>query len=892
MANKIVIAELDIDVNSMLKATADLKKNIQDLKDAQKVLTITGKQNSEEFVQNASDLKVLTSAYNQNIKAIGEQTQASKTEAQQAEILNAVLNQEVTTIKEARDQNKLLNKLRNETNVTTEEGKKQLTDLNAKLDSNNAFVKENADQYLQQKLNIGNYSSALSGLSPQLDALVTQGQAIYSGLVMQKEALIATSTTMGGVSKASNVLKIALISTGIGAIAVALGALVTYLTSTQAGMDKVTAVTRPLQAIFQSLLGVVQNVGKYLFEAFSNPKQLLTDLADFVKTNLINRFKAFGVILEGLMNLDFKQVTNGVLQAGTGVENLTDKISDASKATKEFLDEAVKRGQQIDAITKGIEKSEINLNKERAISEGKIKELQLISKNTALNTTDRVKAQQEIVKLAQEEATKEGNILKLKIERLTIEQELNDTNREGNKELADLEAQLQQTKNKAKDAELEGIRVIATAMKEARAKETERANKRTEQELNASKQRIDLFIAEQGFRKKSTEEEYLFNKEIQERELKDLDLRYKKGKVSKLEYETEKLNITNDFLKSNADLLLAEGQRELDIIKANANLGLDAKLEAERTYQDIRLEQGEINEREYQDAIDAINTEYDQKRKDKKLEDEALERDRKAINLENEREANQLTFEQDVEIEREQNEIKLQEELLEAEKSGADMQLIKDKYAKYDSDLTQKVNDYKLESTADTFGKLSNLFGTQSKLGKAFALYQAGIDGYQAVMKAFNSQFIPGDPTSLPRAIGAGALAGAFSAKQIAGIAGAKFEKGGIQEVGGNRHSQGGTVFRGSDGTVFEAEKGEGIGILNRSAYSSFMDFNNRFGNGSSSNGFFQGGGIITQGVKQPSIDLNSVVDAIASMPAPQVAVSEIASVGNQYKNVVVNADL
>ena len=159
-------------------------------------------------------------------------------------------------------------------------------------------------------------------------------------------------------------------------------------------------------------------------------------------------------------------------------------------------------------------------------------------------------------------------------------------------------------------------------------------------------------------------------------------------------------------------------------------------------------------------------------------------------------------------------------------------------------------------------------------------------------MKAFNSQFIPGDPSSLPRAIGAGAFAGAFAVKQIAGIAGAKFEKGGIQEIGGKRHSAGGTKFYGEDGTVFEAEAGEGIGILNRSAFSTFMDFNNRFGRGSSSGGFFQGGGLITQGVRAETQNLDLIVDAIQSIPPPVVAVEEIQTVGNRFVQVQNNANL
>jgi hypothetical protein len=90
---------------------------------------------------------------------------------------------------------------------------------------------------------------------------------------------------------------------------------------------------------------------------------------------------------------------------------------------------------------------------------------------------------------------------------------------------------------------------------------------------------------------------------------------------------------------------------------------------------------------------------------------------------------------------------------------------------------------------------------------------------------------------------------------------------------------------------MFEAERGEGIGILNRGAYSAFMNFNNQFGSGKSGNGMFAGGGIITQGVKPETMDLNMIVGAIQQIPAPVVAVEEIQTVGNRYVSVKANAD-
>jgi hypothetical protein len=69
------------------------------------------------------------------------------------------------------------------------------------------------------------------------------------------------------------------------------------------------------------------------------------------------------------------------------------------------------------------------------------------------------------------------------------------------------------------------------------------------------------------------------------------------------------------------------------------------------------------------------------------------------------------------------------------------------------------------------------------------------------------------------------------------------------------------------------------------------MDFNNTFSNGKSGGGVFQGGGIITQGVRPQTLELTSLVDAVANMPAPIVTVEEIQTVGNRYIKVKQSAD-
>jgi len=920
MAEKIIIASLDLDVKGVIASTQQLKQQLEQLKREQIALKNAGQESSQAFIENDVNIKLLSKAYNDNMKSLVANKTAMEDSANASEMLAIALEGEVRTIAEAREQNKLLNKLRNETNATTAEGQAQITQLNAKLDENNAFIKDNADQYLQQKINIGNYSEsikeALSNLNPLNGGLAgfTQRSQEAGGTGnLLKESLSSVTQGVIGVTRAS----LAFIATPIGAVIAAIGLvvglLVNYLKSSQQGIDAVTSVTRPLQAIMTSLMGVLQGVGKMLFEAFSNPKKTLTELYEFVKQNLINRFTAFGKILEGIIELDFKKVTDGVLQAGTGVENLTDKIQNGAKATGKFLDDAIKKGQEIDKLKKEIERSELSYQKAQIKTNDLIDEQLLISKDTSKSFSERAVASNEIIRLTAELSKKEEEIIQKKIKALQLEYSMKDAKSltiDEQQKMIDLEKQLDEAQDRGLNAQLEQTKVLSglkkeqeAQQKEAQQKAIEAENKRIDNLINKSRQEIDLFVAQQGFKKKSTEEEYKFNKDVFDKELKDLELRYSKGKVSKLEYETEKLNLSNNFAKANADLLIANAELEIQAsleknnkilendnflneqLFENKKTALNNILEAEKQYQATRLENGVINEQEYNNAINLINDENKLKLDELEAEKEIANEEKRILDLELKRAQDQLTFEEQLAIDLERNEIAKQQELANAEKTGADKSLIDAKYAGIEKKLRQDVEMSKLSLIQQGLSGAQGFFKENTLAYKALAIAEATINTYKAASLALSTYAYPVGGIFAGLAIGQGLL-------QVGKIAGVKFEKGGIQEIGGKRHSAGGTKFVGSDGTTFEAEAGEGIGILNRSAFSTFMDFNNRFGSGTSSSGFFQGGGIITQGVKNETINLDSIVNAIAEIPAPIVAVEEIQSVGNRYVNVQQTANL
>lgn len=197
-------------------------------------------------------------------------------------------------------------------------------------------------------------------------------------------------------------LRAAIISTGIGALVVVLGTLINYLLSTQAGMDKVTAVTRPLMAIFEKMQGVVQELGGSVF-------------------------KGLAMILNG----DIKE----------GLKTLGNGFKDAVGNTKEAIEEGWEAGKQLDKLQKLIEETENDLIVRRAELNAQYQKTKEIAQDTSKTDEERAKAARAAMNAQNELLKLEQDFLDLKIEKMKLEHTLNDTSRADKKELAQLEAE-------------------------------------------------------------------------------------------------------------------------------------------------------------------------------------------------------------------------------------------------------------------------------------------------------------------------------------------------------------------------------------------------------------------------------------------------------------------
>ena len=932
---KITIAELDIDVNALIKSTAEVKATIDSLKKAQKELEKQGDTNSEQWVQNAADLKTLNSAYASNLKAIADSTNAQAEAANRTQLIALALQSEVTSIREAREQNSLLNKLRNDTNVTTAEGKAELDALNKKLDENNAFIKENADAYLQQKINIGNYSESIKEALGELN-LFNGG---FSGFIERSQEAggvgnLVTNSLKGitqgiiGMTRAALAFLATPIGAVIGAIGLALGLLVNYLKSTQGGIDAVNSVLRPLQAVLTAVGSVVAKVGEALFNAFTSPKKAITDLFNFVSKNIMPVFKGFSNILIGIATLDFSKIKEGAKQTADGVSNIADNVKKSAQDTAKFFDEAIKKGQEIDRLKKQIERSELDYQRAQIKTNDQLDELELIVKNTSLSFKERAKAAEEQIRLTEELSQKEQAIVEAKIKALKLEQSLKDAKQltiEEQQKLVDLEKELDEAQDRGLNARIEKSRVLAGLAKEQReeaekaAKEAEAARQKAlDDALAKTKAELDLFLSSQGVKVKSIEDQLKIAERVYQQELKIAQQTFdasEKTEADKLALQTEQNEARNKLLQSQTDIVIANAERELEIFKQNNQSKLDAqkflndesvKLEQDRLnaiaqeqrdFAQLQLEQGVIDQTAYNLAINQVNSENQAALDALAEQKKQADKEKAAIDLENERAARaqesiNIFAERQAELD-----AGLKQELEAAEKSGADKQKIREKYKNLQKKLDNDLVDFEKQQIREIADLTMGIFKENTVAYKAAATAKVLLDTIEKFNVAKNTGFAlaanPLTASLAPNAFLQAGLIAAGGAVQIGKIAGVKFEKGGTQLVGGNRHAQGGTKFIGSDGTAFEAEKGELIGVLNRNASAQFMAFNNAFGKrGEVGTSYLANGGIVARGMDSGVNDLEQLAvltaNAITQMPAPIVTVEDINSVASRV-NVIEN---
>lgn len=363
--------------------------------------------------------------------------------------------------------------------------------------------------------------------------------------------------------------------------------------------------------------------------------------------------------------------------------------------------------------------------------------------------------------------------------------------------------------------------------------------------------------------------------------------------------------------------LQAETIKQMETALTALNLSMQAKelendtigmkIENERAYveeslklEKYRLAQGLISKQEYANKEAEFNLGIQQLEMQRKEEQDALMREREATDAANLHELKMMEVTNEFDMRQMQLDAQYAQEIEAAEKIGADTALIQAKYEKAKEANTRARVNAELTMTAGLAGQMSTLLGEQSAIGKAFGVVQATINTYLGATKALATGGILG--------IAQAAVVIAFGMKQVSTIAKQKdpdtkintsvkkYAKGGM--IYGRSHAQGGVTFRGDNGQVFEAEGGENVYIMKKTASAEINALSalneahggNSFGtsglykfaDGGRVSGLYEANRVVKQAesMKLSSESINQlagvVIDAVMSMPNPVVSVQDI----------------
>jgi hypothetical protein len=985
---RIVLAELDLDVQKLLQASMESKTAIMALKAEQSELKKSGEEGSAQFIRNEVELRRLSAAYRLQTTAVQAQvSEGGKLVNQQAALAETVdrLNQ---TENEYRKNNADLLKLRKDLNVTSATYQKDLDAINAKINENNNWIKGNVSEYEKQKIAVGGYSEgikeAIKDTGIFSGALGAVG-ADSSGVVDVMKSFTPILTDIGDKLKEA-VTDLGLLKTTQTAAAVETEVLATSTTVLAAAEDVAAASATTLAAgseavtVAQEVQATTAAVATAGAEAVSTAQvaqnatargaatgtnilsgaltilQLVLDalgigLIIAAVVLLIAAFKSFTPLIDKIeqgfaaVTAVFQVLINAVIAFVSGAKSLTDAFSGLGSSMSQAADDAIKlkKAQQdledamaLQEIQSARNRAEINRLNVQAKDRTKTEEerLAMLQKASDLEDQDfqqRKKNADEALRIAQEQIRQDAELTEEEFKQLKkqglnykeyIEEKTNgvdelfealskaqlDQIALENEFYTNMEKNINKRNKLIEDAEKAAAKVLEDRKKaeEAATKARLENEKKLQDALTAYAQKLklelDIFLQVQDQKAKSVEEEIRLAEAVR---VKKIDIAKADFNASKktandelaLRKATNQANL--DFMKSQQEAVITNAENEFKAIqranqsKLDSNKFLNEEIlnnelerintlaQAERDLLKVKLGETEA----YQIEEQRINDEAQKKKDELKQQRDEEERSRKIADLENQKVINEENFILQMETERERLQLQRDQEIAEASKTGADLTLIRAKYAQLDKDIDKSVKDFKLQQRADLISGLKGLFGQESNLGKAVSIAEIVNSTVTNAAKAFQQASVfASNPLTAALAVNSAIQGGiiiATGATQVAKTVGAKFEKGGLQEVGGNRHSSGGTIFTGADGTQFEAERGELIGVMNRNAARHFMAFNNSFpAGGSSSSNYFENGGIVSREIAPPLINAEELAsrisEAVSNIPPPVVGVYDI----------------
>lgn len=737
---------------------------------------------------------------------------------------------------------------------------KQLTDTNKSIADNNSAIKVNTTLLKSQEDSVDALRAQLAKNTKELNAmsaatrnntdegkaLVTETKEISDKLKEMEKAVGDNRRNVGNYAES---IQEAMSSTqGLS------GATAAMATSLSGGVNilkvfNATLKANPILAIVSVILVLISTVEKLMKR---NSEMAANLKAAFAPFEVI-----FSRILDGVTELlggvakAFEWITEKVVSLLSSIGLITEETTKAANAAKALSQQelAIYEAETNNLVTLSAMRRE--LEAQRTIVGDQLK-----------TAEERNAAAQKAIAISKQMEKAEIGVLQQKYNQIKAQNELSYTSKEDRRAemqaLADLQARQADYISQRKELENQASGIVKAQIAANAAAFKANEEKKAAAAIKAAQ-----------------------DAETAKRELQEQTIRQFEEARTKLELSLQEKEIGNDSIKLKLE---------------NEKAYVEESLKLER----YRLEQGLISQQEFANREQAFQLGVLQLEQQMREEQDRTEKERKALDEANLRELQMANITNEYELRQATLDAQYQQEIAAAEKIGADTALIQSKYEKAKEDNTRARVNAELTMTAGLAGQMSTLLGEESAIGKAFGVVQATINTYIGATKALAQGGILG--------IAQAAIVIAFGMKQVATIAKQKdpdtkistsvkkYAKGG--QIFGKSHAQGGVTFRGDNGQVFEAEGGENVYIMKKSASAEINALSAvneaHGGNSFGTSGLykFADGGMAasiseanrmvrqSDNVRLSSESINQlagvVIDAVMSMPNPVVSVQDI----------------
>lgn len=614
---------LDIKVNyeDALKGISQYLQKIQELKNTEKELKDqlkAGNITQEEYNKSITASKIQTQEYNDTIRILQKEIRNNiKAENEQSGSLKQLraqlssLNSEYDSLSKAERESSTGVKLKEQINSITEElkGAEEETgrfyrnvgnyteSITKATEANLPFISQ-----IQTLIETtSTFSKYLNGIKVELSLISEKYKSNAEAASQLSGAAKAAAVSSNVLSTSLKVLTLALASTGIGVLVIALGTLISYFTRTQKGTEQLSKAFSAVSAIVDVFLDRLAKLGSAIVKVFSG---------------------------------DFKGAAEDAKAAVSGIND--------------ELREEISLSVKLKEVQNQLDKQEVMLSMRRAANKADIEALKKLSDDTTKSIEERMQAAQKAYELEQKDLKEQTELAEKRLAASLGYAEMNEEVRKVIQEIkvGAIEADEVISKLGLSESTIEDLRDFREQFNQLQELQESSYTRQTEQQNNLNSLRKEASDAE--INRKTKEIEAI-------RQAEDAMLATLKDGIEK---QRKEINLSYD--------------RQIEDLKKRLSEEKDLTQKAREAINQTVV----ALEKQRQNDLNTLSNEEIQKQI-------SNEQRRIELMLATVKEGSEKEFE----LRKQQLELQMNAELSNTEITEQEKQLIRDKYAKQESEL-------------------------------------------------------------------------------------------------------------------------------------------------------------------------------------------------------------